>query len=209
MSVGQARTRGSSTIRCPPFPCFGSSWRARGRRRISTAASPSPGRPVPGCSAPGNANNALKLLRQILDFAVARGHLDANPARDIRPNRRPRMTRFLSGEGGRAQADIIRLLLLTGCRRNEIVRLRWSEVRGDTLVLGDSKTGPRRVPSTARPGAFSSPGRVQKARSCSRRRATRPGRAARTSGSGTGSGAGRGSRTCGSMTCVIRTPAMR
>ncbi len=173
---------------------------------------------------PRNANNALKLLRQILNFAVARGHLHANPARDIRPNRRPRMTRFLSGEeiarlhaaldgcsgeGGRAQADIIRLLLLTGCRRNEIVRLRWSEVRGDTLVLGDSKTGPRRVPSTARPGAFSSPGRVEKARSCSRRRATRPGRAARTSGSGTGSGAGRGSRTCGSMTWVIRTPAMR
>ena len=47
---------------------------------------------------PGNANNALKLLRQILNFAVARGHLDANPAREIRPNRRPRMTRFLSGE---------------------------------------------------------------------------------------------------------------
>ena len=112
-------------------------------------------------TAPGNANNALKLLRQILNFAVARGHLDANPARDVRPNRRPRMTRFLSseeiarlhrvldacsGEGSRAQADIIRLLLLTGCRRNEIVRLRWSEVRDDTLVLADTKTGPRRIP---------------------------------------------------------------
>ena len=34
-------------------------------------------------TAPGNANNALKLLRQILDFAIARGHLDTNPARDI------------------------------------------------------------------------------------------------------------------------------
>ena len=33
--------------------------------------------------APGNANNALKLLRQILDFAIARGHLATNPARDI------------------------------------------------------------------------------------------------------------------------------
>ena len=112
-------------------------------------------------TAPGNANNALKLLRQILNFAGARGHLDANPARDVRPNRRPRMTRFLSSEeiarlhraldgcsreSSRAQADIIRLLLLTGCRRNEIVRLRWSEVRGDTLVLGDTKTGPRKVP---------------------------------------------------------------
>ena len=112
-------------------------------------------------AAPGNANNALKLLRQILNFAIARGHLDANPARDIRSNRRPRLTRFLStdeiarlhrvldaedGRGGRAQADIVRLLLLTGCRRNEIVRLRWAEVDGDTLVMADSKTGPRKVP---------------------------------------------------------------
>ena len=42
-------------------------------------------------------------------------------------------------------ADIIRLLLLTGCRRSEIVRLRWSEVDHDKLVLADSKTGPRTV----------------------------------------------------------------
>ncbi len=112
-------------------------------------------------AAPGNANNALKLLRQILNFAIARGHLQSNPARDIRPNRRPKLTRFLStdeiarlhrvldghaGAGGRAQADIIRLLLLTGCRRNEIVRLRWAEVDGDTLALGETKTGPRTVP---------------------------------------------------------------
>ena len=46
----------------------------------------------------------------------------------------------------REQADIIRLLLLTGCRRNEILRLRWSEVDRDRLVLADGKTGPRIVP---------------------------------------------------------------
>ena len=44
------------------------------------------------------------------------------------------------------QADIIRLLLLTGCRRSEIVGLRWSEVDRDRLVLADGKTGPRIVP---------------------------------------------------------------
>ena len=38
------------------------------------------------------------------------------------------------------------VLLVTGCRRGEIVRLRWSEVRGDMLMLADSKTGPRKVP---------------------------------------------------------------
>ena len=41
--------------------------------------------------------------------------------------------------------DIIRLLLLTGCRTGEILKLRWREVDGDTLELEDSKTGPRQV----------------------------------------------------------------
>ena len=43
------------------------------------------------------------------------------------------------------QAIIIYLLLLTGCRRSEIVNLVWSEVRGSRLLLHDSKTGPRTV----------------------------------------------------------------
>ena len=50
------------------------------------------------------------------------------------------------GNENRKQADIVHLLLLTGCRKGKIVGLRWSEVRGDTLELADSKTGPRKVP---------------------------------------------------------------
>ena len=49
-------------------------------------------------TAPGNANHGLALLRQILNFAVACGHLDTNPARGIQRNRRPVLTRFLSRE---------------------------------------------------------------------------------------------------------------
>ena len=114
-------------------------------------------------TAPGGANHALKLLCQILNFAIACGHIDANPARGVKLNRRPAFARFLSREEmtrlhealearskarpeARPQADIIRLLLLTGCRKREILELRWSEVAGDTLVLGITKTGPRRVP---------------------------------------------------------------
>ena len=112
-------------------------------------------------TAPGNANHSLDLLRQIMNFAIARGHADANPTAGIQLNRRPELTRFLSreevaslhraldgqaGRGSRQQADVIRLLLLTGCRKGEIVRLRWSEVQGDMLMLADSKTGPRKVP---------------------------------------------------------------
>ena len=116
-------------------------------------------------TAPGNANHGLALLRQIMNFAVARGHVDKNPTQGIRPNRRPKLTRFLSRDeiarlhraldaetarGNRQQADIVRLLLLTGCRRGEIVGLLRSEVQADALVLADSKTGPRRVPLSAR-----------------------------------------------------------
>ncbi len=111
---------------------------------------------------PGAANMALGLLRRILAAAVAAGHAQHNPAQDIRMNPGRKMTRFLSSEeiarlhrtldrleeerpSRQAQADIIRLLLLTGCRKSEILRLRWSEVDGDTLRLADAKTGPRTV----------------------------------------------------------------
>ncbi len=113
-------------------------------------------------TAPGNANHILGRLRQILNFAVACGHIERNPAAGIAFNRRPTLTRFLSreevaclhaaldrcinGASARQQADIVRLLLLTGCRKGEIMGLRWSEVHNGMLALADSKTGPRKVP---------------------------------------------------------------
>ena len=113
-------------------------------------------------TAPGGANLALQLLRQILNAAVAAELIAANPAEGIRNNPRPKFTRFLSTEeidrlhraidrlvdqrpSRRRQAVIIRLLLLTGCRKGEIVTLRWSEVDGDALRLAETKTGPRTV----------------------------------------------------------------
>ena len=113
-------------------------------------------------TAPGGAIHALRILRQILEFAIARGHLSINRARDVTMNRRNALTRFLSRDELRRlhqaldrhsridmrrarQADIIRLLLLTGCRRGEILSLRWNEVDGDTIALGDAKTSPRKV----------------------------------------------------------------
>ena len=113
-------------------------------------------------TAPGGANHALSVLRRILNHAVECEQLQTNPARSVKRNPRPKLTRFLSREEinrlhrvldhyGRArpsrvqQADVIRLLLLTGCRRSEILTLRWQDIDGDALKLGDAKTGPRRV----------------------------------------------------------------
>ena len=138
-------------------------------------------------TSPGAANYTLNLFRQIINQAIAREFIRTNPARGIKRNPRTKLTRFLSREeirrlhealdrcvaerpSRRPGADIIRLLLLTGCRRSEILNLSWQEVAGDVLELKDTKTGPRRVllntaarviitrqPRTASPHVFPSP----------------------------------------------------
>lgn len=111
--------------------------------------------------APAGANRALDILRQVFNYAIECGWVDSNPTRGVKHNPRPRVTRFLSrdevsrihasldshrGRGsGQQQVAIIRLLLLTGCRKSEILRLCWKEVDGDVLRLADTKTGPRTV----------------------------------------------------------------
>ena len=118
-------------------------------------------------TAPAGANRTLDDLRQIFNHAIICGHIETSPACAIPRNRANARTRFLSreevrrlhqaldrhaqrSESKRQQADIIRLLLLTGCRKNEIARLRWQEVDGDCLNLKETKTGPRRVLLNAR-----------------------------------------------------------
>ena len=113
-------------------------------------------------TAPGGANRALDVMRQILNHAKVHGHLEINPASGIRRNPGRKLNRFLSrdeidrlhGELDRSvaerpsrvvQADIIRLLFYTGCRSGEIRNLKWDEVGDNTLDLADSKTGPRKV----------------------------------------------------------------
>lgn len=112
-------------------------------------------------TAPGGANRTLDVLRQILNHAIVCGYLATNPTRGVTRNPRLQCTRFLSraevvrlhealeahrGRGsGQQQADIIRLLVLTGCRKGELVGLRWSEVGHATLRLRDGKTGARTV----------------------------------------------------------------
>ncbi len=85
---------------------------------------------------------------------------DTNPCLGIAKNPRKKLARFLDTDElarlGRALDDhearwpeavaAIRLLALTGCRRSEVLNLRWRDIGGDALNLADSKTGPRVVP---------------------------------------------------------------
>ena len=107
------------------------------------------------------------MLARIWNAAADRGLLPegANPCRLVVKNRERPRERFLSEAEFRrlgrilAEAETrpgvsvhaiaaIRLLLLTGCRKNEILTLRWSDVdlRARELRLADSKTGARVVP---------------------------------------------------------------
>lgn len=113
-------------------------------------------------TAPGGANRALDVLRQIMHHAKVHGHIESNPASGIRRNPSRKFSRFLTREemvrlheeldravaerpSRTVQADIVRLLACTGCRHGEIRNLRWQEVGAGLLNLADSKTGPRKV----------------------------------------------------------------
>jgi integrase len=107
----------------------------------------------------GTAARTIGLLGGILTYAIEAGIIDANPAHGIRKPKDNVRDRRLSeaeyrefgkilrnveadGQYGVA-AEIVRLLTLTGCRRNEIVSLEWSEVdaHSSCLRLEDSKEG--------------------------------------------------------------------
>ena len=111
---------------------------------------------------PGGANQALGHFVTILNWGKSAGHLPhdlPNPAGPIRKNRRAARGRMLNFDQIKALAQVldrptykywmaaqaIRLILLTGCRRGEILSLKWSDVKRSRLALRDAKTGPREV----------------------------------------------------------------
>ena len=110
---------------------------------------------------PVAADRSMPVLSVIMKEAEAMGFRreGSNPCRGIRRYRRKGRERFLSDEEiGRLcrklsaysetrprQVAIVRLLLLTGCRKGEVLTLRWSDYREGHLFLRDSKSGPRTV----------------------------------------------------------------
>ena len=110
---------------------------------------------------PVAADRSMPILSVIMREAEAMGFRPegSNPCRGVRRYRRKGRERFLSddeirrlserlsaySEGYPGQVAAIRLLLLTGCRKGEVLTLRWSDYREGHLFLRDSKTGPRTV----------------------------------------------------------------
>jgi len=116
-----------------------------------------------GRGGPISANRVLALTSKMMSLAESWGIAPrhSNPCLDVPRYRETARERFLSDDELRCLFDAlreaepvspaavatIRLLVLTGCRRGEILNLRWDEVdlgRG-LLMLGDTKTGRRAV----------------------------------------------------------------
>ena len=175
-------------------------------------------------TAPGGANHAMDLLRRLMNHAVACGHLHTNPTRGVKPNPRRKLTRFLSHEevqrlhreldhsaathpSRTPQADIIRLLLLTGCRKSEIVTLRWQDVDGDKLNLVTPRRDLGACSSIRRPAPSWSGSLDRGAPMSSPRPRTPDGRSRANSSSGVRFAGRPISRTCACTTFVTRSPA--
>jgi integrase len=110
------------------------------------------------------AARSTAVLAAMLAWATERGLLSANPAKGVQLNTLAARERFLTDQElarlgdalvameargvNRSSLNIVRLLLLTGARLNEIASLKWEYVdfqRG-VFMLPDSKTGAKTVP---------------------------------------------------------------
>ena len=113
------------------------------------------------------ANQVIDVLSRLFNKARESGYLPegGNPCRFIKKYPTRSCERFLSerefmrlgivldeleakGKVSTSAAAGLRLLMLTGCRRNEILTLRWEDVdlEHDEIRLRDAKTGARAVP---------------------------------------------------------------
>jgi integrase len=98
------------------------------------------------------ANRTLALIRKMLNFAITRDWIDANPAARIpKPGAEQSRERVLTDDEIRLVWDaseaerpalcaLMRLRLVTAQRGGELARLRWADVEADWLTLPGTAT---------------------------------------------------------------------
>ena len=106
------------------------------------------------------ANRHLALLSMMFNVAIQWDILDRSPCKSVKKFKEDNQSqRFLSAdeigrlyqameaEDNKVAVNALKLLLLTGCRREEILKLKWEDasIESGTLFLPDSKTGSRYV----------------------------------------------------------------
>jgi integrase len=106
------------------------------------------------------ANHLLTLLKRMLNLAVKWGLLEKNPAggqekfkegplreRYLSKEELPRFLKALEEQDDRLSVAALRLLLYTGCRREEVVSLRWenAHLNEERIYLSKTKNGHRRT----------------------------------------------------------------
>ena len=129
-----------------------------GKSRISVKTKKLRGRAIVR-GGPGTATRTIGLLGGILTYAVDAGIIETNPTHGVKKPKYAIRTRRLTEEeyrtlGGMLReaaktekyattVDIIRQIALTGCRRSEIIGLKWAEADTESscLRLADSKEG--------------------------------------------------------------------
>lgn len=112
----------------------------------------------------GTASRTVGLLGGIFTFAIQKGIRADNPVRSVKKPKDKKRQRFLTQielkrlfEFLDKPTDLtlnpnaipaIKLLLLTGCRKSEILSMKWSYIDFENhyLLLPDSKTGEKKVP---------------------------------------------------------------
>jgi integrase len=106
------------------------------------------------------ANHLLTTLKRMLNLAVKWGYLEKNLAslqekfkepphreRYLSKDELPRFLKALEDENDQLSVGVLRLLLFTGCRRGDILSLKWEQVRMDEgrLFLPTTKNGRSRT----------------------------------------------------------------
>jgi integrase len=100
---------------------------------------------------PGAAYNLRRILRILLTFSVEYGYRRDNPGRDIRLPRRPSkgyrswteddIAKFEAHwPSGSRERLALRLLLYTGQRRTDVIRMGRQHINGQTILVAQSKS---------------------------------------------------------------------